>query len=595
MNAITTNRNQDVDLSTPVLKSAMDKAALIIQLQSTLDIMFPAEERYAQADGSSARKMSRIRYNDCSDAIQLFADFLTQSGRTSLNIDETLMDEFEQFINIEKAHWGKKSRAVVGLRVRTVINDLPETLRNRVLLSPREQKKATRFDEFSPQTKAALLQFLADGRKTKKDGNGKPLLTDRLLSAAYRSSTVDRIRLFLKTIGKDDILSVTKADPERFVAIYTARDERQTAVNFLVDMQPFFFNLWAQSLISGLPYITTFIKRNGVNDDFVPPDQLSVLQDISTVDLKDIVAVRNRLLTFCLCYDFALRVGEVARLKVSDVAINDYVELTIRSEIQKGNGKPERVAHSFFPESKILMETYLKLRERMRPTTDALMITEKGKRLLGDGCRYAVQALCRELGVTTSKGGLPAPHRFRHSFGTCNVRPLGLNLDIYDIMRRLRHTSCDVTTKNYINENPLLNKARHDAQVKAAGLAGRPTKGSVLPLSPDSDSTADDFTVTENHALTLLAPLGIVRMSLRQYAQGKNLIEKRRSEWFYSRHFIENLSRNYFTKQEAMRIIGFGKSAFFYWVASKGIEQVVIGKVSLVNKDAVLAKSRAAA
>ena len=599
MNAIITTRHQDVDLSKSVLKSSMDMAALITCLQSVLDGMFPAEERYAPSADGSPHKMARIRFNDSSDAIKLFADFLTKSGRASLNIDEALMNEFKRFIDSEKAHRGKASRGVVDLRVRTAINALPDTLRNRVLLSPREQRKATRFDDFTPETKAAFVQFLNDGRRVKRNGDSRPLLTDTRLASSNRTSTVVLIRLFLKTLGKKDVLSITAADSEKFVEIYTARDERQTAVNFLVDMQPFFLNLWARGLINGLPFITTFIKRNGVNDDFVPPDQLAILQDISTVDMKDIVAVRNRLLTFCLCYDFALRVGEVARLKVSDVAINDYVELTIRSEIQKGNAKPERLAYSYFPESKTLMTAYLKLRERQQASTDALMITEKGKRLLGDGCRNALQGLCRELGVTTSKGELPAPHRFRHSFGTCNIKPLGLNLDVYDIMRRLRHTSSDVTTKVYLNENPLLNKAKHHAQVKAAGLAVQQANSSVLlqPMTlPAADHpAADDFSVAENHALALLKLLGVVRSSLRQYAQGQGLSEKRKDGWFYSRRFIEGLAQNYFTKQEAMRFLGIKKSGFFYWVTSKGIEQVVIGKVSLVSKDAVLAKSRSAA
>ena len=166
-------------------------------------------------------------------------------------------------------------------------------------------------------------------------------------------------------------------------------------------------------------------------------------------------------------------------------------------------------------------------------------------------------------------------------------------------MRRLRHTSSDVTTKVYLNENPLLNKAKHHALVKAAGLAGplANNSGSAQPTNlPAADTPAeDDYSVAENHALALLAPLGVVRVSLRQYAQGKALVEQRKDGWFYSRRFIEGLPQNYFSKQEAMRIIGIKKSGFFYWVASKGIEQVVIGKVSLVRKDDVMAKSRAAA
>jgi hypothetical protein len=96
----------------------------------------------------------------------------------------------------------------------------------------------------------------------------------------------------------------------------------------------------------------------------------------------------------------------------------------------------------------------------------------------------------------------------------------------------------------------------------------------------------------EYEALGVLAPLRLIRMSLQQYAKNKGLAEKRKGAWCYSRQLIDDLSQNYFTKQEAMKIIGFSKSAFFYWMSSRCIEQVVIGKVSLVRKDVVLAKSR---
>ena len=238
--------------------------------------------------------------------------------------------------------------------------------------------------------------------------------------------------------------------------------------------------------------------------------------------------------------------------------LNDYVELTIRSEVQKGHGKPEKLDYSYFPESKVLMTAYLKLREEKHPATDALIITEKGQRLLQDGCRDAVQLLCRKLGVKTFKGKLPAPHRFRHSFGTCNINPLGLRLDVYDVMNRLRHTSIELTTRTYISDNPLLAKAKHDVHVKAA-RESRETRETreIRTVSPlfekrsqrgageltsrrpsaeeNGEDTMQDFTVSETQALRLLAPLGINRMALRKYAKGQGRAEKSKGDYYYAR------------------------------------------------------------
>jgi site-specific recombinase XerD len=427
---------------------------------------------------------------------------------------------------------------------------------------------------------------------------------------------VDHLLRFLKTIGKNDVFDVCQKDIENYLNVYAAKGKRQSAINNLADIKPFFANLWARGLVDGTPFQTVFAKRTTVDDDFVPPEQMAILLDISKVNLKDMIEVRDRLLAVCLCYDFALRLGEAARLKVSDVKVNDYVELTIRSEIQKGSGKADKLDYSYFQESKILMTAYLKLRNEKNPSTDALIITEKGERLFEDGCRDAIKTLCKRLRVTTFKGSVPAPHRFRHSFGTCNVTPLGLGLDVYDIMKRLRHTSVELTTRTYISDNPLLTKAKHDAHVQNARAARanatanqtgavrvlpQPLNRMVRPqaLSHGScpapstiDKNGRDFCVTERDAVRLLAPLGIVCMALRKYADAQGKAEKIKGEYFYSRQFIEDLCNTFFSKQEAMRIIGFAKSAFFYWVQSRGIEQVVIGKVSLVRKDDVLAKSR---
>jgi len=606
MEALTTKPVRDVDLSQPVLRKPMAREDLLSAMLAVLEGEIPLALR-------SEDRAKAIRYNDVAGCLKVWGQFLNTLGDGPFNPNEALLGDFLKYVTQERPNWKEASHRNVPFQIRRLINGLPPRVLNRPLLSSREVGQATRFDGFSPATKTALQSFLADGRWVKQNGGDKPNLTTRLLSDSYRRTATDDVVLLLKTLGKTDVLQITAADTDRFLQVYDAKGKRQLAVNMLADMQPFFNNLRAKGLIDRVPFVGIVAKSTAINDDFVMPEQLAVLADISKVDLKDIVEVRDRLLAVGLLYDFALRVGEVIRLKVSDVAIEKFVELTIRTEIQKGQGKPTKTFLSFFPETKILMDAYLKLRGQKAVSHDALIITESGGPLMESGCRAAVQQLCQRLGVKTAKGDVPAPHRFRHSFGTCNVAPLGLRLDVYGIMKRLRHTSIELTNRTYISDNPLLSRAKHDEHVRVlteskASDAARSSPPSMLRTGSTTITArggtvtdagavhADDgqaCSVTEQEALRLLAPLGFICMSLRMYAKGKGLAEKRKGAWFYSLAFIDDLSQNYFTKQEAMKIIGFGKSAFFYWVTTHGIEQLVIGKVSLVKKDAVLAKSRA--
>ena len=623
MEAILSNRRQsqgDVDLSKTVLKAPMDRDKLVSCLRSALDIMFPASERYASRSNgkrTNTTSPSRIRYNDLSDSLKMFDQFLSGKDTALVSIDEILMADFLAFLEIQKAHWGTKPREIMCCRIRTLINALPDKLRHRKILSSADFKRMTKFDCFTKETQEAIRQFLADGRSTKRNGHNnseRPSLTGRLLSPAYRKSVIEHLQLFLKTIGKISVADVVASDADTYLDAYTAKGIRQVAINNLADLHSFFANIWARGIIDKLPFNTVFAKKTNVDDDFVPPQGLAVLQDLSKVDLKDFVEVRNRLLAFCLCYDFALRIGEVVGLKVSDITVNEYVDLTMRTEIQKGQGKPKKTAYSYFPESKTLMTAYLKLREQKQPTSDALIISEKGERMLVNGCRDAIQDLCKQLRVKTYKGEVPAPHRFRHSFGTCNVAPLGLQLDIYDIMKRLRHTSVELTTRTYINDNPLLTKAKHDAQVKAhrvstfqqnhqnrinnrqaqsqSNVMASPCPSPALPSLKSPMSSTQDFSIPENDALKMLASFEITRQGLRKYAEGQGMGEGTDEAFYYSRQFIDDLSFNYMTKQETMATVGLRKSGLQYWMSSKGIQAVVIGKTSLIKKDDVLARHK---
>lgn len=117
------------------------------------------------------------------------------------------------------------------------------------------------------------------------------------------------------------------------------------------------------------------------------------MADISTLDMEDFQSVRDRFIAFALCYDCALRIGEAARLRLNDVRVADFVEISLRGEVQKGSGKPTVVIRNLFPESMSLCTAYLRLRLRIGNGVPSLLMSETGKPLLVGGCQDAVAAL----------------------------------------------------------------------------------------------------------------------------------------------------------------------------------------------------------
>jgi hypothetical protein len=62
----------------------------------------------------------------------------------------------------------------------------------------------------------------------------------------------------------------------------------------------------------------------------------------------------------------------------------------------------------------------------------------------------------------------------------------------------------------------------------------------------------------------------------------------------YSNEFITDLSENYFTKTEALNLLQMKRGSFFEWTKNEGVDFILIGKVSLYQKDDIMDKRRAA-
>lgn len=568
-----------VNTSKPIFKKAMSTAAYIDLHRATLNL----------------RNLHRIRHNEVNMAINLLEEFLP--SHSQINPDEAMMAEFTKFLMLkhghEKARYCEKFLSVI----RTNNNLIPET--QRPLLTPRQHIKLTRFENYTPQTQKLFQEFIRDGRKVKGNNSQDSVILTQQLAAATRNATVANAVLLLNTLGMPDILRIGNKQVEQFIQAYDKMGKkRDTSLHLLADLNPLFRYMCGKGLIKENP-VAHITKPKKVNSDYVEQDDIDKLLNLRTLNFDDIYEVRDRFIAVCLDYDFAFRNSESSSLDVTDLRFKKYLEINLRSEIQakqqnhKG-AKRDILFRNFFDESRILAERYLELRAKRKPDTPALLLSEKDARLGASGCCNAVQRTCNKLKIRTLKGEVPSPHRLRHSMATLNVRPLGIKLELRQIQKRMRHKSIRTTEDVYVANNPLIDAAEHDAWAEEYnGNNGNNGNGNTIIHPQPKQIQAEDLAfITEADAMRRLHPFNIKPVSLRKYASEQGEVQTNGGQYSYSDSFIHDLTTNYFTKTEAMRMLGYKASGFHYWVTSNCITQVFIGKVMLIRKDDVMGKVR---
>ena len=171
--------------------------------------------------------------------------------------------------------------------------------------------------------------------------------------------------------------------------------------------------------------------------------------------------------------------------------------------------------------------------------------------------------------------------------GTLNVSPLGANIDIRQIQRRLRHTSVRTTENSYITNNPLLAEEAHDLHMERNGRNGNdPARNKV---SRNSNTSQPPQTMTgeymaEADAIRTLSHFNIKPVSLRQYASEKGCLKEEDGKNIYHTSLINELVNSYITREEAMKNRGYTSlSGFSYMLESKGISKVTIGRTILLK------------
>ena len=567
MNSLRKDNVEGVDVAKPVLKKSVTVPKLIRLLRSQLDSM----------------NLHRIRRNDRSMAIRRLEKYLGAVPRDPLVVNEQLLSDFENWLVGDDQSSRLYHRKATS-HLRSVINAIPDGKRNRRLLTNTELRRLHRFDEFPLRTRELLEHFLEDGRIVKRSG-GTLKTTSALLSTSVRENAVFAVTMLMRLVGVDDVTRISRKHVDQYLR-HKGEDARETAIHTLWNMRPFFRNLAALGLVDTDPLDGIGQQKSKVNSDYVPADQIAKLADLATLDKSSFRDIRGRLIAFTLCYDYGLRIGEAARLKVSDVRLNDFVEIVLRGEIQKGAGKPPATLRNLFPESRKLFELYLELRQDAG--SDSLLLSLAGKPMRGSGCRNAVKRVSEELAILTHAGSTPSPHRYRHSLGTLNVGELGMRLSPYYLMRRYRHNDLKVTTQVYVANNPLLDEAQHLAVVNAALGNGHAPEGDPKPRA-----MASDMTVPETAAMAKVRSLGVSWRSLRGYAIGERAAVKRGGKIFYSEAFLDRLCTEWMTRAEAMRLMGIASpTAYQNRVRNHGIETLVMGKASLAKSSDVIRSLR---
>lgn len=534
----------------------------------------------------SSLTLNSTRRNEQATAIKKLSAF-TRS-LPSLNPDELFLSNFKShLVNQYGEHKTRYCDKFVSI-IRSLTNSIPNIKRQ--IIDCKQFKKAKRFARYTPLTQKILKEFLLNGKKAIGSGS-KLKLSTASLAESTRNSSVAYAMTFLDAIDKGDITKITQKDIDKLFAVYKKtysgdRTPEEQCNQILCNLNSLFRYLLAKGIIK--KNLVEHIKPTKcVNDDYVIQSEMNKLLDFSYVDWDDFFDVRDRLITVCLYYDFAVRNTEATLLNVADIKFNKYLSVFLRKEAQEKRQNVttavrDLTLYHFFEESRELMEAYLKMRDKRKPATNALLLSERNTRLGSSGCQDAVKKQCEKLGVQTYQGKTPSCHTLRTSMGTLNISPLGKNIDINSIKTRLRHTSVRTTETSYITNNPLLQAEAHDIHMKRNGNGSSNGSGNG-DMSRERNTEMTTQYICEIEAMRALQTFSITPAALKKYAKANGYLKMQNTKALYSEKFINRLRDNYITKKEAVRMLEYTLSGFAYWVKRNGIEQIIIGNTTLLK------------
>jgi hypothetical protein len=154
-----------------------------------------------------------------------------------------------------------------------------------------------------------------------------------------------------------------------------------------------------------------------------------------------------------------------------------------------------------------------------------------------------------------------------------------------------------MTYRVYITQNPLHRRNGYQRRMERINGHG-PVKAAtaappaVVPSEPPPAGRSDRL-IDETEALRRVRALGLNHRSLWKYAEDSGAVARAGRRHMYSEALVDDLAGSYFTREEALDLLGMPISSFWEWVKVEGIRFAQVGNVSLFPKDTIMAKRRA--
>jgi len=336
---------------------------------------FPSEklvELLYRANVSITRNRSSFRI--FRTRIEVFGEYLKKHRIESLIPDENFLlkclDDFKKDPPLKRTKGSSKTHSYSRyVKIRTIrearilLNRyfFPKEIIKRPILIDLVRRRYERFLRLTRNTQQAIAWFEDHGRMIKalpvyKEGNsqiGTPdtiryiyRITDKKLKPASTIGKVNHVLNFLSVVEKNGIENVGESDLKKFINHCDAKKLAQKQ-DYLAHIATFFINAQAEGFVADHPFKQISLKMRGSNVrvDFIPKEAIDKLLNVSALDLKNPIEVRNAA-ACALAYDAGLRAGELYGLDVANISTDadGDVYVALDERIQKGT-KPKTILY----------------------------------------------------------------------------------------------------------------------------------------------------------------------------------------------------------------------------------------------------------
>ncbi len=621
------------------------KDTFIKYLREGVECIYPY--KLTKANKPKKNDSARIVHNINLTYVKVLKRYLDEQKVTEVIPDENFFTAMWKRLTENLSIGGKKYSLLtlnkVSRSIRKLVNEYmyPRGIIKRKILLGIERFRYDRLFKLTKSSQDAIIAFEDHGRVVKaypaplikegKDGEDSEVtekyikrVTDKLLLPYTKDGKIRLALISLEAVGKDGFEKTTKEDVEKFKKYCDDRKLKKKN-DYLADVATFYANIKSDGFIKNNPFADVPLKKDGkcVRKDFLPQQEINKLFDFSTLDFTDKRAVRDRAMALVM-YDWGIRIEECLMLECSDLhkdTTDGEYFIVFREEAQKGN-KDENMHYVLWPKTKELLEYYLKkVRKQFNPKTNHLFVSRYGKKLGSQHFRKRFDAMCEKLNIKTFYGNKPTPHCLRHSLATLNVELIGARIPLYELKRRMRHKKMETLEYHYIHNNPVLNRQKfdrirqnfveettndilnkfrfEDIENWLSGELGvdHKTINKIKVRHKMVFSEKNKFEnknkngiiyLPETEAEQRLEHLNVPIRSLRRYCEREGLAVDGTGQWKYSEEFINDVAKNFRTKQQIMQSLSLSHAGFHRLVKRENLKKIRLGHVVIVKNDRLI-------